>query len=236
MRRGAAAAVCAWLALIAPATAQTLQEVPFAKKLKLAAVGDEDAQLAVAEAYEAGSDGAITNPVEAAKYFRLAALQGNVEAKFRLARIVAKGAKGLKQDWPTAFKLYQDAAGKGHAGAMNSLGQLLQNGQGTTADAAKAAEWYRKAADLKLADAENNLGVLYLKGLGVQKNLDEAFKLFGAAAGQGDGWGLNNLGGMYEMGWGTAKDMAKAKDLYRQAAVKGNSAATDNLKRLGGSP
>jgi hypothetical protein len=50
------------LILTAPALGQSLQELPFAKKVKLAKVGDEDAQLAVAEAYEAGADGEAPDP------------------------------------------------------------------------------------------------------------------------------------------------------------------------------
>jgi uncharacterized protein len=213
------------------ASAQTLDELPFAKKLTLAKVGDEDAQLAVGADYESGAAGS-KDLAEAARWYRQAGLQGSVEAQYRLARIVAKGAKGLKQDYPTALKLYQAAAGKNHAGAMNALGQMIQNGQGTTADPAKAAEWYKKAADTGLADAENNLGMLYLSGKGVNRDLKEAFRLFELAANQGDAWGLNNVGGMYESGWGTTKDKEKALDFYKQSAAMGNPAAADNLKRL----
>ena len=99
------------------ATAETLEELPFAKKLDLANVGDEDAQMAVASAYEQGS-GAKKNIAEAAKWYRQAALAGNVEAQFRLARIVSKGAKGLTKDLKTAVKLYEAAAKSGHLEAF----------------------------------------------------------------------------------------------------------------------
>ena len=88
---------------------------------------------------------AFGSRLEAARWFRQAALQGNVEAQFHLARLVAKGAKGLKQDLGTALKLYQDAAGKGHPQAMNALGQAYQQGTGTEQDLAKAAEWQKQA-------------------------------------------------------------------------------------------
>lgn len=228
--RGAVVAL-GLVALPAAGLAQTLNEVPFDKQLKLAKVGDEDAQLAVGVAYETGVNAKL-DLAEAARWFRQAGLQGNVEAQFRLARIVVKGAKGLKQDIPTALRLFQAAAEKHHAGAMNAFGQMLQNGQGVAADPAKAVDWYRKAADAGLADAQNNLGMMYLNGKGVGRDLKEAFRLFELAANQGDSWGLNNLGGMYEAGWGVAKDSEKAIDLYKQAAAKGNSAGAANLKRL----
>ena len=213
------------------AVAETLSDLPFSKKLKLAKVGDEDAQMAVATAYEVGGE-TKKDIAEAAKWYRQAALAGNVEAEFRLARLVSKGAKGLTKDLKTAAKLYEAAANSGHVESQNALGQAYQNGWGVSADLAKAVEWYRKAADAKLAAAQNNLGILYLNGKGVERNLNEAFKLFELAANQGDGWGLNNLGGMYEMGWGAAKDRAKAAGFYKQAADKGIVSAQANLVRL----
>jgi hypothetical protein len=235
MKRYSILVAAALIAMSAAGLAQSLDQLPFAKKLKLAKVGDEDAQVAVAMAYETGSDTKL-DAAEAAKWYREAALQGNVEAQFRLARIVSKGAKGLKQDYPTAIKLYEAAAAKGHAPAMNALGLMHENGEGVTADPAKAAEWFRKAADANLADAENNLGMLYLNGRGIERDLGEAFKLFERAAAQGDGWGLNNLGGMHEMGWGTQRNRDKAAELYKQAAAKGIAAAQDNLQRLAATP
>jgi TPR repeat protein len=233
MRRLAASALVLALLGAAPALSQTLKELPFDKQLTLAKVGDVDAQFEVGLAYETGT-GAGRDEAEAARWFRQAALQGNVEAQYHLARLVARGAKGLKQDLPTAVKLYQDAAAKGHALAMNALGQAYQQGKGTTADLAKAAEWYGKAADLKLADAQNNLGMLYLEGKGVSRDLAQAFRLFTAAAAQNDPWGLNNLGGMYEMGWGTTADKARALALYRQSLAAGNGKAQQNIARLEG--
>jgi TPR repeat protein len=221
----------ALMALAPAALSQTINDIPFDKQLKLAKVGDEEAQLAVGLAYESGTAGK-TDLAEAARWFRQAGLQGNIEAQFRLARIVVKGTKGLKQDLPTALRLFKVAAEKNHPGAMNAYGQMLQNGQGMTADPAKAAEWYKKAAEAGLADAQNNLGMMYLNGKGVTRDLKEAFRLFELAAKQGDAWGLNNLGGMYEVGWGVAQDREKALDLYRQAAAKGNEGAAANLKRL----
>ena len=225
--------LAAFLGLAMPAAAQSLQELPFDKQLTLAKVGDVDAQYEVGLAYETGK-GVAVDEAEAARWFRQAALQGNVEAQYHLARLVSRGTKGLKQDYPTALKLYQDAAAKGYAPAMDALGQAYQQGRGTGVDLTRAAEWYQKAADQGLADAQNNLGMLYLEGKGVARDLNKAFGLFQSAAGQRDPWGLNNLGGMYEMGWGTTVDKTKALDLYQQALAAGNTKAQANIERLQG--
>jgi uncharacterized protein len=213
------------------ATDDALSKLPLSKKLQLAKAGDPDAKMALAEAYEAGLDTKI-DPAKAAKWYREAALTGNLEAQFRLAKMVSKGAPGLNADKATAIKLLQSGAKLGHPQSQNLLGLMLQNGDGIAKDEKAAVGWYQKAADQKLAIAETNLGVMYLKGLGITRNLDEAFKLFERAAKDGDGWAMNNLGGMYEMGWGAPKDLAKAKDYYQQAATKGITMATQNLTRL----
>jgi uncharacterized protein len=212
-----------------------LEKLPFLKKIQLAKAGDPDAKMAVAEAYETGVDAKL-DPAKAAKWYREAALVGNVEAQYRLAKLVSKGAPGLSADKPTAVKLLQSAAKLGHPASQNLLGQMLQNGDGIAKDEKAAVEWYQKAADQNYAVAQNNLGVMYLKGLGIDRDLNKAFVAFETAAKANDGWGMNNLGGMYEMGWGTTKNMDKARDYYTQAAAKGIVMASQNLKRLGAIP
>jgi uncharacterized protein len=208
-----------------------LANLPFTKKMQLAKAGDPDAKMAVGEAYELGLS-TKADPVRAAKWYREAALVGNLEAQFRLAKLVSKGAPGLNADKATAIKLLQAGAKLGHPASQNLLGLMLQNGDGIAKDEKAAVDLYKKAAEQNLAVAETNLGVMYLKGAGIERNLDEAFKLFQRGAQDGDGWAMNNLGGMYEMGWGAPKDLTKAKDYYGQAAAKGIVMATQNLARL----
>ena len=235
LRFGLIGLVLAASTLVANATETALEALPFAKKMQLAKAGDADAKMALGEAFEKGID-TKADAAKAAKWYRDAALTGNYEAQYRLAKIVSKGAIGLKADQPTAIKLLQAGAKHGHAASQNLLGQMLQNGDGMPKDEKAAVELYRKAADQKLAVAENNLGVMLLKGLGTDRNLDEAFKMFVAAADAEDGWAMNNLGGMYEMGWGTKKDLEKAKLYYQKATTKGIAISNKNLARLSAVP
>jgi uncharacterized protein len=209
----------------------TLAKLPFAKKLQLANAGDNDARLAVGEAFETGLD-TKASLAKAAQWYRQAALGGNLEAQFRLARLIAKGAPGVQVDKASAVKLLLSAASHDHAESENLLGTMLQNGDGIAKDEKAAVGWYEKAANQGLAVAQNNLGVMYLKGAGTERDLAKAFQLFTKAADQNEGWALNNLGGMYEMGWGTPRDTAKAKDLYAKAAEKGIAIAKKNVDRL----
>lgn len=213
------------------AVAQTLDTLPFKKKLALAKAGDEEAQVAVASAYETGKDVKV-NKAEASKWYGKAADQGNAEAQFKLATLFHEGGPGLKKNPQRAAKLYEAAAKQGHAEAQNWLGYCYQHGLGVAQDDKAAVEWYRKAADAKLAMAENNLGLMYLSGKGIEQDYAKAFELFQRSANQGYDWGMNNLGGLYEKGWGTEQDLAKALFLYREAAAKGNEAAQKSEKRL----
>ena len=221
--------------LLGAALAQVpeLQGVPFKKRLKLAHAGDDVAALSVAKDFEVGSKDTRADFVEAAKWYRVAALAGNLEAQFLLAKLISKGAPGLAVDTADGIKLLRSAAEKGFAPAQNDLGLRLQKGTGITANATEAASWFEKASAQSHVPAHVNLGLLLIKGDGVAMDQARAAKLFQLAADAGDSWGLNNLGSMYEMGWGVSKDVEKAKTLYRQAAAKGNAMAPLNLTRLG---
>lgn len=213
------------------AFAQTLDTLPFSKKLALARAGDEEAQISVAQAYEKG-EGVKESKLEASKWYGRAADQGNAEAQYRLATLFHEGAAGLKKNPERAFRLYRAAAKQGHVEAQNWLGYSYQHGLGVKQDDKAAVAWYQKAADAKLAIAENNLGLMYLGGKGVEQDYRKAFELFERSANQGYDWGMNNLGGLYEKGWGTEQDLPKALFLYKQAAAKGNEAAAKSEKRL----
>jgi uncharacterized protein len=209
-----------------------LTELSFIKRLRLARAGDDVAALTVARDYENGSNDARQDSVEAAKWYRQAALAGNLEAQYLLAKLIAKGVPGLAVDSADGLKLLQSAADKGYAPAQNELGLRLQKGAGVAASTTEAAKWFEKAALQNYAASQVNFGLLLVKGDGIPQDHTRAADLFQKAADAGDAWGLNNLGSMYEMGWGVTKDLAKAKSLYAQAADKGNAMAPLNLTRL----
>ncbi len=213
-------------------TSPTLAALPFSKKLQLAKAGDEDAQMAVAAAYESG-DGVRKSALQAAHWYRPAAQHGNALVQLHLARLVQMGSRDLKRDLPLAAKLFEAAAKQGNHEAEYWTGYGYEQGEGVTKDLKTAIQWYQKAADAGIADARNSLGLIYLGSQGVARDLNRAFQLFKAAADQGNPWAENNLGGMYEMGWGVAADRAEAIRFYRLAAAQDNPHAVTNLKRLG---
>jgi uncharacterized protein len=239
LARAPAAVLFVLLVCVQPAPdahAQTsqaeLQGLSFIKKLRLARAGDSNAQYSVANDYEGGLNQARRDIVQAVRWYREAALQGNLDAFFKLSQILAKGEGSVPQDIPSAMKLLEDAANRGHGPSQNAFGIRLQQGDGVPKDTSKAAAQFELAAAQNLPAAQVSLGLLLVKGDGVTKDLPKAFKLFEAAAAAGDVWALNNLGGMHEMGWGTTKDLNKAREFYVAAQSKGSTLATTNLARL----
>lgn len=217
--------------LVAQAQAQSNNTVKFSTIVKRAKAGNVEAQLALGKAYEDGKN-VKRDFLTAANWYKRALRQGDVEATYRLARLVHRGGGKLAQSPELAAQLYRRAAQQGHSGAQNWLGFCYQFGFGVTLDYARAVNWYRKSSEQGFPAAQNNLGMLYLSGKGVSQDLLKAATLFRAAVKKRYAWAENNLGGMYEMGWGVRRNPKRARDLYRAAATSGNEQAKKNLKRL----
>jgi uncharacterized protein len=172
-RLGVVLAVMAVALPVASAQDEVLKALPFSKKLKLAKAGDDEAKLAVGMAFELG-EGTTPDIFQAAKWYRESALTGNIEAQYRLATILMKGAPTIVADKVTALKLFQYAAAKNHAASLNSLGMLALQGEGMGADAKLALANFEKAANLNNAWGQNNLGAMHEKGWGTPVDLDKA--------------------------------------------------------------
>jgi uncharacterized protein len=231
MRVALFATALALLPMSAVAQESVFEGMPISKITELAKAGDDEAKLALGDAYEQGRD-VKASLLEAAKWYHEAALAGNLDAQFKLANIVIVGTKGLKKDVVTAIKLLEGASAKGHAKSQNALALIYQQGTGVPKDEKRALDYFTKAAEQNLPEAENSLALIYLKGVGVERDVDEAFKYFKRSADKGYGWGLNNLGAMYEQGWGVNKDPQKAQVLYQQALSAGIVPAKRNLERM----
>ncbi len=122
-----------------------VEELSLEKKVKLAKAGDIEAVLALGTAFEVGQ-GIAPNLFQAAKWYREAASKGNIEAQFRLGRILRAGAPKLPADVQSALKLFEDAAQKGHGEAAHTLALSYQNGQDVQKDIEKAKAFFEKGA------------------------------------------------------------------------------------------
>jgi TPR repeat protein len=137
----------------------------FAEIKAKAKSGDSNAQYTLAEKYISG-DGVVRDEVEAFKWCRKAADQGNVQAQYSLGYCYfncqlfpfTPTMKGVTKDDAEAVKWWRKAAEQNNASAQYSLGASYANGQGVAKDQVEAVKWFRKAADQNNADAQYVLG------------------------------------------------------------------------------
>lgn len=123
---------------------------------------------------------------EAAAKFRVAADEGNMVARFRLAEMYRTG-DGVKADPRAAVTLYEQAANQGHADSQFRLALALRTGAGVPADVPQGIAWLRKAAEQQYAKAEHALGNLYeFGGFGTPRSLDRAAAQYALAVAHDD--------------------------------------------------
>jgi Sel1 repeat len=112
---------------------------------------------------------------------RQQAVQGNVEAQYRLGMMVHTG-EGVPQNEAEAVQWLQRAAMQGHPEAQRLLGRFYLAGQGVPRNEAEAVYWYRRAADQGDPERQWQLGLKYLHGLGVPQDVVQAYLWLSLAA------------------------------------------------------
>jgi TPR repeat protein len=85
------------------------------------------------------------NPVEAVKWYRMAAEQGHVTAQYVMGKICHSG-NGIPQDPAEAVVWWRKAAKKGHPTSQFNLGVMLFHGRGTDKDFVESAKWFRECS------------------------------------------------------------------------------------------
>jgi len=111
-------------------------------------------------AFYEGGIGVKKDDVEAAKWTRKAAEQGQVDAQFILGLVYAEG-HGVPQDYAEAAKWLRKAADQGNLRAQGHLGDLYQKGLGVPQNFEEAYFWYVLAAtsgDKTAVDARDQTG------------------------------------------------------------------------------
>jgi TPR repeat protein len=91
------------------------------------------------------SQGVAQDPVEAARWYKLAAVQGHAKAQYLLGLKYVIG-HGVAKDYAQAIKWLGLAAAQGKPDAQYQLGTMHHNGQGVIQDYKEAAKWIRLAA------------------------------------------------------------------------------------------
>lgn len=156
--------------------------------------------------------------------------EGNLSAKATLGKILSSGE--TTTDYPTAFRLFSEAAAGGEVTGQFNIGVFYRDGKVVGKNAAVAFLWFAAAAEQDFAPAQNALSILYERGEGVAKN-DERAAYWGMKAAQsGNARYQDRLGRLYEGGIGLPKDYGLAFHWYEKAAGQYNSSGQFNLARL----
>lgn len=165
--------------------------------------------------------------MEAAKYFKLAADQGNVEAQYQLGLMYER--KYLYQIGaltPPEYTYLKLAADQGHTKAQYQLGEMFRK-----LGSPQAVEYFKLAANGGDAKALYRLGVMYSLGNGVEQDNQQAVKYLELASDQGNAKAQCQLGMMYASGQGVKQDDQQAVKYFKLAAENGSIFARHELER-----
>ena len=197
---------------------------------KAAEKGYAEAQRTLGFKYHYGSKGYPLDPVEAVKWYTLAAAQGDREAEKyldKLKDVVSAQEDAAQGDAETqyqmalqirdnlelggfshearakeALKRYRMAAENGHRGALLDLAEGFAFGAWFTGkDFEEAAKWYRELAELGDPMGQGMLGWLYATGRGVSEDRKTAVEWFRKGAAQGNPEAQYGMGVSIEESW-----------------------------------
>lgn len=137
--------------------------------------GDADAIFEIGVSFFEGKNGKTQDYVESAKWFKLAADKGHMEAKSYLAWQYGTG-NGIDRNPQLSFNLFLEAAEHGIAFAQYWIAGLYGRGDEVVeVDYRKGMKWARKAYNNGMAPAANNLIFIYkirMAELGISEDAD----------------------------------------------------------------
>src|ERR1700722_17946846 len=122
-----------------------------------AVAGDAEAQVALGGWYRQGLSGLSQDYVEAAKWYRSAADQGDSDGRAQLGQMYENGW-GVVRDYAEAVTWFRKAAASGNATGQFKMGLMYENGWGVDRDEAEAIKWYRQSAERGCPNAKAFLG------------------------------------------------------------------------------
>ena len=167
------------------------------------------------------------NHPQAAKWFTMAAEQGDMTSQAELGYLYSLG-EGVSEDPVQAVRWWRAAAEQGHAGCMSDLAVAYADGEGVPQDYREAYAWAVKAAEHGDAQGQFLLGVAYACGKwGVSHNAAKAVKWFTLAARQGDAEAQAGLAAAYAYGKGCKKSHREAYIWASLAAAQDDETRVD---------
>ena len=170
--------------------------------------------------YELGCLPLGSDDAEAAMFFHLGALNGDLRAMCRFGDCLRLGTAGRTPDPAGAARWYDAAAERGLPHAMYRLGRLCEENGPAGAD--KAVRLYRRAVKKDHVPSMRRLGVCLLCGRGAPKDEELGATWLRKAAEKGDAEAQYRFGLCLENGIGVPKDVEWAYETwFHKAAEKG---------------
>ena len=176
-------------------------------------------QYIVGTFYEIGT-GTDISPVDAEKWYLLAAENGCVDAQYALWELYyeeyrrfyfcSRIAEGLK--W------LEKAAESGLPKAEHDFGRNYLEGEIVDKDEKKGFAWVLKAAEKGHLNAQYITSANYMFGIGVEKDEKKGFEWLAIAASHDYPPAIYGVGRCYELGLGVAQDFEKAYTWFAKAA------------------
>lgn len=151
-------------------------------------------------------------------------LHDDADVNFRLACCYRQ-----VKAYDNAFEYMETAASLGRVEAMNMLGLMYSNSEGTEKNSELAIYWYEQAANKGMAVAMYNLGYEYHY---ILENYQQAFYWYQQAVNAEYVSAMTALGDLYYNGLGVAVNKQKALELYKEAADNGDENAIKTLEKI----
>jgi TPR repeat protein len=161
------------------------------------------------------------NHAESAKWYTLAAEQGDRDSQSIIGRMYYDGS-GVEQSYEKAAEWYTLAAEQGDVFSRRSLGAMYSEGRGVEQSYEETVKWYLLAARQGDAESQYNLGIIYEYGRSVDQDYEEAVRWYTLAADRDIAGACVNLGIIYEYGRGVEQSYDTAMEHYRSAADLGD--------------
>lgn len=153
----------------------TATQSPITELRARATRGDEAAQLALGVHYLVG-EGVAQDPIEAERWLRMAAEQGNAVAQHHLGHIYQgvpepfRTDRDVPVDHAESIRWFQRSADQGNVSAAMNLATKYRGGNGVAASLEESFRWSLRAAELGNVTAMTEVGVLYAAGRGVAQD------------------------------------------------------------------
>jgi TPR repeat protein len=141
---------------------------------------------------------------------------GNLDGSYFLGKALERKPYN---DPEYALELITDAAGGGHALALNDLARKYREGKMVPKDPIRALELYSASADRGYWVAARHIAEMYLDGDGIPHDSEQALEWFSRAADSGDQESQYQIARMYETGDGIEKDVDEAMRIYALLAI-----------------